>query len=141
MSGPANFSGWSLALSDLSPNAPWGLHKQRVARPLLNRRVASRAFAHWQGIAYQFHGSRISIVNQTLLLISVLPPSTLKTCPGIAHESTAVELTVIVGFWLLSWGILLARNPNCSCKSQYIGAHDPSLQNSPGGHWQSVIHP
>ena len=71
----------------------------------------------------------------------MFPPSTLNTCPGIAQDNIAVELIVTVGFCPLLCGILRAENPNCSCRSQYKGVHPPSLQCSPGGHWQSVMHP
>ena len=50
---------------------PWSFQEQRVPRP----------FAQSQGVAYQLHGSRVFlprfIVNQTVLLISLLPPSIL----------------------------------------------------------------
>ena len=34
----------------------------------------------------------------TIIFEPVFPPSTWKICPGIAHDNTAVELIVIVGF-------------------------------------------
>ena len=82
-----------------------------------------------------------SFLELTTKVEPMLPPLTLNTCPGISHDKIAVELMVTVGFCPLDLGILRAENPNCSCKSQYNTEQCPSLQYSPGGHWQSVIHP